>query len=168
MGITLSVWLASRCTVRLAISVVHQTKGVPVLPNTLAAMIIALALSWVCSGTAGAQPVPRAEAREALHRAVNFFRQHAASKGGGYVYRLSEDLQKREGEGAVGPWTAWIEPPATPSVGMAYLEAYHLTGDDLLRQAAVETADALIRGQLESGGWDNRIEFDPQHRRDYA
>lgn len=34
--------------------------------------------------------------------------------------------------------------------------------------AAVETAEALIRGQLESGGWDNRIEFDPSDRRNYA
>ena len=25
--------------------------------------------------------------------------------------------------------------------------------------AAKETADALIQGQLQSGGWDNRIEF---------
>src|SRR5690606_8405942 len=82
--------------------------------------------------------------------------------------RVSADLQLREGEGAVGPTTAWIEPPATPAVGMAYLRAFRLTGDPLLRDAALETAEALIQGQLESGGWDNRIEFDPQHRRDYA
>lgn len=125
-------------------------------------------LACFSRGTTQAQEATPAEARRAMHRAVEFFREHAASEGGGYVYRLSEDLQKREGEGAVGPSTAWIEPPGTPAVGMAYLQAYQLTGDPLLREAAIETADALIRGQLESGGWDNQMEFGPEQRRKYA
>jgi hypothetical protein len=102
-----------------------------------------------------------------MHRAVTFFREHAAA-GGGYVYQLSADLQRREGEGEVGPTTAWIEPPGTPTVGMAYLDAYQQCGDPILLDAAKETADALIRGQLRSGGWDNRIEFDPDERKKYA
>ncbi len=35
-------------------------------------------------------------------------------------------------------------------------------GIPMLLEAAKETAGALIRGQLESGGWDNLIEFDPR------
>jgi hypothetical protein len=111
---------------------------------------------------AEAQPT-HAQAVEAMHKGVTFFREHA-SAGGGYVYRLSADLSKREGEGVVTPTIAWIEPPGTPAVGMAYLEAYRLTGDPLLLEAAVETGMALVRGQLESGGWDNMIEFDPDRR----
>lgn len=109
----------------------------------------------------------RAEAERAMHRAVDFFRRRA-SAGGGYVYQLSDDLTKREGEGRVGPTTAWIQPPATPSVGMAYLTAFELTGDRLLLEAAVEVAEALIRGQLRSGGWDNMIEFADADRKRYA
>ena len=109
----------------------------------------------------------RNQAVDALHRAVGFFREHA-SAGGGYIYALSADLSKREGEGVVGPTTAWIEPPGTPAVGMAYLEAYQLTGDAALLEAALETATALVNGQLESGGWDNQIEFAPEDRRRYA
>ncbi len=75
---------------------------------------------------------------------------------------------KREGEGAVDAATAWVQPPGTPAIGMAYLQAYQLTGDSVLREAAIETAEALINGQLESGGWDNRIEFAPKERRRYA
>ena len=71
---------------------------------------------------AQAQPT-RDQVQTALHRAVTFFRQHAAA-GGGYVYQLSADLARREGEGKVGPTTAWIQPPGTPTVGMAYLDAY--------------------------------------------
>jgi len=109
----------------------------------------------------------REEVSTAMHRAVSFFREHA-SAGGGYIYQLSADLAKREGEGRVGKSTAWIEPPSTPSVGMAYLKAYRQCGDPLLLDAAKDTATALIRGQLRSGGWDNRIEFDPQDRTKFA
>jgi PelA/Pel-15E family pectate lyase len=129
-------------------------------------VLIAVLAILACTPSATAQ-LKRSEVVDSLHRAVTFFRQQASAQGG-YVYRLSADLAKREGEGIVGPTTAWIEPPATPSVGMAYLVAYQQCGDRLLLAAAQETADALIRGQLESGGWDNRIEFDPGERKKYA
>lgn len=114
-----------------------------------------------------AQVPTQEQATGAMHRAVTFFREKC-SAGGGYIYKLSADLTKREGEGKVGPTTAWIQPPGTPSVGMAYLEAWQLTGDAMLKAAALETADALVRGQLVSGGWDNMIEFDPEVRKRYA
>ena len=115
-----------------------------------------------------AQPAPdRETVTESMRRAVTFFRRNA-SAGGGYIFQLSADLSKREGEGRVSPSVAWIEPPATPAVGMAYLEAYRMCGDPVLLDAANETASALIRGQLRSGGWDAMIEFDPDKRKRYA
>lgn len=108
-----------------------------------------------------------AETEEAMHRAVKFFRTKV-SAGGGYIYRCSQDLKKREGEGVVGPTTAWIEPPGTPSVGQAYLTGFQLCDDPLLLEAAKVTAEALIRGQLLSGGWDNRIEYAPEDRKRFA
>ena len=42
--------------------------------------------------------IPRYQVTREMHRAVSFFRKHA-SAGGGYVYQLSADLAKREGEG---------------------------------------------------------------------
>ncbi|MFG0332425.1 MAG: pectate lyase [Maioricimonas sp. JB049] len=119
------------------------------------------------AGTANAATVDESEASRALSRAVEYFRTHAGVQGG-YVYRVSADLAKREGEGRVKPTTAWIEPPGTPAVGLAYLRAYQLTQRAFLLDAAVETGTALVRGQLHSGGWDNRIEFDPEDRRRYA
>lgn len=106
------------------------------------------------------------EVREALGLAVNFFRTQVANRGG-YVYQYSSDLSKREGEGAVGPDTIWIQPPATPAVGQAYLTAYQYCRDPLLIDAAKEVAQALIWGQLESGGWDNQIEFSADERSKY-
>ncbi|EMI16104.1 polysaccharide lyase family protein 10 [Rhodopirellula maiorica SM1] len=84
------------------------------------------------------------------------------------MFRISEDLAQREGEGKVGATTAWIEPPATPSVGDAYLNAYQLTSDPILLDAAKETAAALLRGQFVSGGWGEKIEFADRDRRQYA
>jgi hypothetical protein len=107
------------------------------------------------------------DAVTAMHRAVKFFRANASASGG-YVYQLSADLSRREGEGKVGRTTAWVQPPGTPSVGIAYLRAYQLTGDPMLLDAAKETASALLRGQLRSGGWDSKIEFAPEQRDKYA
>jgi hypothetical protein len=123
----------------------------------------------LCSTTAGssAQELTKDQATDALQQAVQFFRTYASASGS-YVYRLSADLTKREGEGKVGPTTGWIEPPGTPAVGLAYLEAYQLTGDPLLLEAAVETGMALVNTQLVSGGWADGIEFHPQDRRRYA
>lgn len=103
----------------------------------------------------------------ALLRAVSFFRNHASAHGG-YVFQISADLSKREGEGRVTAKTAWIEPPGTPAVGLAFLQAYRLCKAPLLLETAKETAEALRQGQLESGGWDNRIEFGTKERAKYA
>lgn len=114
------------------------------------------------------RPLPsRPVITKALHRAVSFFRNNASAHGG-YVFQISSDLSKREGEGRVTATTAWIEPPGTPAVGLAFLQAYRLCKDPILLEAAKETAEALRHGQLESGGWDNRIEFGVEERSKYA
>jgi PelA/Pel-15E family pectate lyase len=51
---------------------------------------------------------------------------------------------------------------------MAYLEAWDATGDRFYLDAARETAIALVRGQLCSGGWDYIIEWNPDLRKKYA
>ena len=81
------------------------------------------------------------QVRRAMHRAVRFFREQASTQGG-YVYQWSADLAKREGEGKVDETTVWIQPPGTPAVGMAFLNAYRACGDPMLLEAAKETADA--------------------------
>ena len=51
---------------------------------------------------------------------------------------------------------------------MAYLRGYQICCDPILLEAARETAEALIRGQLHSGGWDHRIEFAAEDRKKYG
>ena len=135
--------------------------------STLCLSLVGLILLIGERGLSADDAPSRAHAIQALHRAVDFFRSEC-SAGGGYVYRWSADLTRREGEGRVDKSTAWLQPPGTPSVGAAYLHAYQLTRDAQLLEAALETALALVNGQLESGGWDNSITFDPESRKRYA
>jgi hypothetical protein len=101
------------------------------------------------------------EAEATLRKAATYFREKVA-KHGGYVYYYSPDLSRRLGEGVAGPEEIWVQPPGTPSVGLAYLAAYKATGDKYYFDAAGETGEALIYGQLQSGGWTASIDFDPK------
>jgi PelA/Pel-15E family pectate lyase len=103
------------------------------------------------------------QAAATLRRAAAFFLDNVATEGG-YLYRYSEDLSKREGERHATATTVWVQPPGTPSVGLAYLEAYRATGDNYYLDAAKRAAMCLVRGQLESGGWAYDIDFDPATR----
>lgn len=109
----------------------------------------------------------QADAAKSLRRAVEFFRTNCSLQGG-YVFAYSEDLTKREGEHKTAPTQVWTQPPSTSTVGQTYLELYQLTGDEYYLTAARETAECLIRGQLQSGGWYVSIDFDPQARRKIA
>jgi len=100
----------------------------------------------------------RGEALWALKKAASFYRGKVASHGG-YVYYYSVDLKERWGEGKASPDTIFVQPPGTPTVGMAYLKAYAATGDKFYLDAAREAAEALVYGQLESGGWTQVIHF---------
>jgi len=102
----------------------------------------------------------RDEALRALKKAATFYRDKVASHGG-YVYYYSPDLQQRWGEGIPSVDTIFVQPPGTPTVGMAYLKAYAATGDKFYLEAGRAAAVALADGQLESGGWTQVIHFGP-------
>jgi PelA/Pel-15E family pectate lyase len=129
--------------------------------------LAALAAILTASPARGDDADLRREAADALRKATEFFTDQVSCEGG-YLWRYSDDLSKREGEGKASETTVWVQPPGTPSVGMAFLQAYRDTGEPHLLKAARQAAYCLVRGQLESGGWDYRIEFDPQRRKRYA
>lgn len=126
-------------------------------------------MAWTCvavGAVAAGEEALRGEASKALRKAVAFFTTRVATEGG-YLWRYSEDLARREGEGAAPATTVWVQPPGTPSVGMALLDAYEATGDRFYLEAALRAGDCLVRGQLRSGGWDYRIDFAPADRKRY-
>jgi PelA/Pel-15E family pectate lyase len=98
-----------------------------------------------------------------LKKAAEFYRTQ--SKHGGYVYHYDLDTKQRWGEGLAADSQIWVQPPGTPTVGMAFLNAYRATGEHSYLQYAVAAGHALVYGQLKSGGWTNSIDFDPQSDR---
>ncbi len=136
---------------------------------SLRILILALlAVSHLESSVAvAAERLTRPVVRSALHKAVGFFRQQVSSEGG-YLWRYSHDLKRREGEGRAERGTTWVQPPGTPTVGEGFLEAWLTCGDPQLRAAAVAAGHHLVKGQLVSGGWDYRIETVPLRRKNYA
>lgn len=109
---------------------------------------------------------PRQDALAALRKAVEFYRTKASIHGG-YHYSYAEDLSYARSEHGEGFTQAEVQREATPIVGMTYLDAWETTGDRYYLEAARETANALVQGQLCSGGWDYFIEFDRAKRKDY-
>ena len=136
------------------------------------ALTIKLGLAALVVGAlpmhSGAASTPtKSEAQAALRKAVDFFQNEAGYRGA-YLYKYSADLKKQEGEGLAYKTTGWTQPPGTPYVGEAYLEAYRMTGEGYLLDGAKQTAYALVASQLRSGGWDSRFELGEEHRKRYA
>jgi hypothetical protein len=130
----------------------------PVLISRRSVLSLVLALAGFGGGFAADEPLP-VQARAAMSRATAYIRSIATE--GGYLWRYSPDLKERAGENVATATQIWVQPPGTPSMGMAFLRAHEVTGDPQYLEAAKAAADALAVGQLESGGWDYLVEFDP-------
>ncbi|QNN24400.1 pectic acid lyase [Planctomycetales bacterium ZRK34] len=127
------------------------------------AMAVVVAM---CFGAAAHADL-RDEALTAAKQATKFLHVQVSAEGG-YLWRYSADLTKREGEGVVTTKTVWTQPPGTPSVGQAFVRLYEATGESVFRKAARDAAEALRLGQMRSGGWQDRVEFEPERRRKWA
>ena len=111
-----------------------------------------------------AQTPAAAEILSAMKKAAQYYHGTVACRGG-YVYYYSPDLSRRLGEGVAEPDQIWVQPPGTPTVGAAFLDAYAATNDAFYLAAATAAAEALIHGQLQSGAWTNAIDFNPRGSR---
>ena len=106
-----------------------------------------------------------AQAKAAMLKGAAFMRSISAE--GGYLWRYSLDLKTVAGEVRANPTTIWMQPPGTPSMGMAYLRAFQRTSEGALLDHAMAAGAALAASQLESGGWDYRFDFSKpdEHKR---
>ncbi len=129
--------------------------------STWSAFVIVFA---TLASASQAAEVSLEQAATAMRRATDFYTSKVATHGG-YVYHYSLDLRQRWGEGEATKDQVWVQPPGTPTVGMAFLQAYHATGEQRFLKAATDAGMALVKGQLKSGGWTNAIDFDPAGRR---
>ena len=103
------------------------------------------------------QAPDRAAILTAMKKAAAFMTDEVAV-GGGYVWNVLPDFSRRWGELEASPTIIWVQPPGTATVGHAFLDAYHATGDEQFYEAAKSAADALVRGQHPRGGWNYVID----------
>ena len=130
------------------------------MKNSLGIWLVVLAgATGAAIRLGGAEPLADG-ARSTMGKATAFMRSIATE--GGYLWRYAPDLRERAGEETATATQIWVQPPGTPSMGMAFLRAFEVTGDARYLDAAKAAADALAVGQLESGGWDYLVEFDPK------
>ncbi len=120
-------------------------------------------LGFRTASARAAEPVSKENVTKAMRAASEFYRNKLALHGG-YVYYYSLDLKERWGEGKASPDQIWVQPPGTPTVGMAFLSAYEASGDRFYLDAATDAALALVYGQLKSGGWTNSVDFNPRSK----
>ena len=99
-----------------------------------------------------ADPPDRARVLDTMKRATAFMVGKVAVSGG-YVWTYLPDMSRRWGEIEARPTMIWMQPPGTPSMGHAFLDAYRATRDESYSHAAERAAGALIRAQHPSGGW---------------
>ena len=100
------------------------------------------------------------QAISTMRKAADYFR-HEVATNGGYLFSYKSDFSMRQGEEIASASTIWVQPPGTPAVGLAFLEAWEATGDTVFLNCAISAARALVWGQLATGGWDYRIDFNP-------
>lgn len=103
---------------------------------------------------------------KALKKAASTLRRDV-SFAGGYAWSWPRDMSIARSENRESPSLIAMQPPGTPAVGMAMLNAYTASGDVLFLQGAREAAQALMWCQLSSGGWDSDFDFDPRQARRY-
>lgn len=129
--------------------------------KTVSPKLLLLSLLACVGALPAAEPALRDETLAAMKRAATYFHDKVASHGG-YAYFYTLDLKERWGEGEGTKDQIWVEPPSTPAVGRAYLEAYDATHDAFYLEAARDAGMALVYGQLKSGGWSQTIDFNPK------
>lgn len=117
-----------------------------------------LALAIAAAGPVAAATPSRQQIETTMKRATEFMVDKVSTHGG-YVWSYLPDLSRRWGELEATPDMIWVQPPGTADMGELFLDAYHATGDEFYYQAAEKAADALIAGEIPTGGWNYFIDF---------
>lgn len=126
-----------------------------------------LALAIAATGPAAAAAPSRQQIEATMKRASEFMVDTVSTRGG-YVWSYLPDLSRRWGELEATPDMIWVQPPGTADMGELFLDAYHATGDEFYYQAAEKAADALIAGEIPTGGWNYFIDFGgPEATKDF-
>jgi hypothetical protein len=121
-------------------------------------LVAFIAVAILPLGRMDSTPSPEAIVA-ALNAATGYLGTIATN--GGYRQRYPLDATSQNSEISETPTQIWVQSPGTPRVGEALLAAYNATKEEVHLAAAAAAAQALLEGQLRSGGWDYLIDFAP-------
>ena len=111
-----------------------------------------------------AEPPRAPEVSAAMRMAATYYCEQVAVHGG-YVYFYSLDLTQRWGEGLATQHEVWVQPPGTPTVGMAYLAAFDATGEEYLNLHLTEDGSpAKLLAPTDPGTFEVRYVRGTDHR----
>jgi PelA/Pel-15E family pectate lyase len=93
----------------------------------------------------------------AMLKATKFF-DEKVSNNGAYVWAYLPDLSRRWGEMEAYPSMGWIQGSGIVGMGNTFLDAYQITKDEYYYKLAQKSADLLVKGQMDCGGWNYMID----------
>lgn len=93
------------------------------------------------------------EISEVMKRATQYMIDSVGYHGA-FLWEYSFEHKRYWGEIEARRTMGWTQGDGgTPAMGDIFLDAYHATGDEYYYESACRVADALIRAQLDCGGW---------------
>ena len=93
------------------------------------------------------------EITAAMKRATQFMLDSVGYHGA-FLWEYSFEQKRYWGEIEARRTMGWTQGDGgTPAMGDILLDAYHATGDEFYYESACQVANALVRAQLECGGW---------------
>jgi PelA/Pel-15E family pectate lyase len=93
------------------------------------------------------------EISSAMKRATKFMMDSVGYQGA-FLWEYSFENKRYWGELEARRTMGWTQGDGgTPAMGDILLDAYHATGDEYYYESACRVANALIRAQLDCGGW---------------
>jgi len=132
----------------------------------------AAAASGKAKETDGASGAPtKQETLAAMRKASEFCVTELGTEAGyhpAYTVRVTFGRAGEKAQWQISGQGPQTVEQATPTVGMAFLRAWEASGDRYYLKAAQSAAHGLLKGQMCSGGWDERVtELDPVKRQEY-
>ncbi|MEG8947466.1 pectate lyase [Rosettibacter firmus] len=95
--------------------------------------------------------------KHVIYNSIKYLDENV-SVNGGYVWYYKTNLSRRWGELEAYPSMIWVQ-GGTVDMGNLFLDVYDVTEDEYYYNLAKKSALALIKGQLECGGWNYFIDF---------
>lgn len=109
-------------------------------------------------GLSAQQIITTQQVQNVMFKASRYMVEEVSTQGG-YVWYYLPDFSRRWGEMEAYSSMIWLQNPGTISMGHLFLDAYKTTKNDFYYQSACKVANAIIKGQLDEGGWNYMVDF---------